>query len=222
MAYDANDKADKKIVADLIAAALAEAAEEHAADVTGLKNKNSELILTNKKLREGKGDPLEVERLEAQVEALSAESAKAVRAVKKLEGERDGFKTQAESETKASHKLLIDGGLTDVLLANNVGKEFLPAVKAMLAGQVTVKADGENRTAVVGDKPLGDFIKEWAQGADAKIYVKAPANGGGNAPGGQAKGTEGGNTITRDAFDGLGQTERAKFAMAGGQVVDAS
>jgi hypothetical protein len=61
----------------------------------------------------------------------------------------------------------------------------MPAVKALLRSQTQLK----DNQAVIGDKPLKDFMDEWATG-EGKVYIKAPDNSGGGAggPGGGAGG----------------------------------
>jgi len=209
MAFDKNDKADQKILADAIAEALEEAATEHEAEIAGLKTKNVELIGKLKKAREGGNDPAEVEKLEAKLEAQTKELSEAQKALKAATKERDTFKAASETESAAARKLLVDGGLTENLVAAGVKKEFLPAVKKLLADQVTVKVEGDNRSAVVGDKSLSDFVKVWSQGDEGKNYIVAPANGGGNAPGGKA-------TPTNQDLAKLPPVERINAARAAG------
>jgi len=216
MAYDPKDPADKKIVDKLIADAVeareAELATEHEAAITGLKTKNKELLAKVK--AGGDGDPKAIEALENEIDAnktkianLEKDARKAAKTIETLTGERDGERT-------AVSKLIVDGGLTEALTVAKVAPQFLPAAKALLQGRVTIKQDGEARTAMVGDKSLGDFVKEWSQGDEGKHYVAAPANGGGGAPGGQNP--QGGNkpTMTRAAFNALPVAEQGAAARA--------
>lgn len=201
MAYDAKDPADKKIVADLVKAAVdareLELAEEHADDVKGLKAKNTELLgkIANLRKDGGVDNAAELERLEGELATAKKELKTATTAAKKLETERDTYKGEADNERASTSKLLVDQGLTEALTANNVASQFLPAAKALLGSQVTIKVDGDKRLTMVGDKPLSEFVKTWAQGPDGKHYVKAPANGGGGSHGGEANGNKGNGVI---------------------------
>lgn len=223
MAYDPTDPADKKIVdkliKDAVDAAITEAEGEHESAVAGLKKKNADLL---KKIKEGgEGDGADVAKLEEEVEALKGRVKESDKALKALTKERDDLKTVAETESKVAHNLLVENGLTEALVGNNVAKQFLPAVKAMLAPQVTIKTEGDSRKAVIGDKALGDFVKEWSQGDDGKHYVAAPSNGGGNAPGGQ--GSNGGKTMTRAAYEEMNKSNpagTAKFFSEGGTLTE--
>lgn len=182
MAYDPNDPADKKIVKGLIDAALAEAAEEHDADVQGLKTKNKELLRKLKEAETGNGggdNSAEVERLEGELR----ESKKALKAAEKARddaaAERDEARTTAEKAVKQSNSDFVDTALTTALGGVKVSDKLLPGAKAMLQGKVEVKEVGGERKAFVGGKALGDFVTEWSQGDEGKHYVTAPFNGGG-------------------------------------------
>lgn len=219
MAYDPKDPADKKIVDDAVAAALAEAADEHETAITGLKAKNTELLGKLKDAREGKGaDPAEAARLEAELDKVLGELKTERKALATVTKERDTFKAQAESESGFSTKLLVENGLTAALVGAGVKKEFMPAVTAMLSGKVTIKQDGDTRAAVVGDKSLGDFVKEWSQGADGKHYIAAEANSGGGANGGKAGGS--GKTMKRADYDAADANTRAAHFAEGGTLTD--
>lgn len=222
MAYDPNDPEDKKIVAKLIADALAEAQAEHEGEVEGLKSKNKELLGKLKKAQSGEGDPAEVARLEGELETAKAALKTAEKNLKTVTTERDNFKNASETESNFARNLLVDNALTDALVGANIAKQFMPAVKAMLAGKASVKAEGDNRQVVVGDKTLGDFVKEWSQGDEGKHYVSAPANGGAGATGGKAGGGDG-KTMTREAYNELNKTDplgASKFFSEGGTLSD--
>lgn len=191
MAYDPNDAADKAIVAKLVQDALDEANETHESEIEGLRTKNRDLIGKLKKAREGadNGDSqAEVDRLELELGESNKALKAANKALKTAEVERDNHKSAYESEAAVTRNLIVDNGLTDALVAANVAPHFLPAAKAMLASQVKLEADGDNRKAVIGDKSLSDYVKEWSQGDLGKHYIAAPANGGGGSSGGGASG----------------------------------
>lgn len=192
MAYDANDPADQAIVQGLIDAALEEAREAHEADIAGLKRKNTDLSNQIKRLRAGGDDvhTAEITRLEGELEEVSGKLRTAETNLREVnrkltaaERERDGFRQSAETETAFSRNMLVESGLTSALVEANVAPQFMEAAKAMLGKAVTVKVDGDNRTPVVGDKSLGDYVKEWAASEAGKHFVTAPGNGGGGANG---------------------------------------
>jgi chromosome segregation ATPase len=163
MAYDPNDPADKAIVDGLIEDALEAEREKHEADVEGLKNKNRQLTERLKKARagEGGGDTAEIERLEhelddakGQLRTAQSELRETNRKLKAAEGERDSARQTLETETSFSRNMLVENGLTAALIEANVAPHFTEAAKALLGKSVTVKVDGDNRTAVgPNDKP---------------------------------------------------------------------
>jgi hypothetical protein len=154
------------------------------AATSGLKTKNQELLDKNKKLMKGQEiDPQTVVDLEAQVDKLQGELSASQKSAKESVKTLETLQGQLKAETGFTQKLLIDNGLTDELVKNGVAPQFLPAVKAMFAGQAQIVAEGDTRTAKIGDKSVSDFVKEWAVSDDGKHFVKAPENSGGGSQG---------------------------------------
>lgn len=213
MAFDPND-ADVK-------AAIEDAVQEA---TSGLVAKNKELLAKLKTAqRDSQIDPSEHAALQSELDATQAKLAEAVKAAKAANTEAEKFKKAYESESKLTHNLLVETGLTDALTKAGVTNPVhLRAAKAMLSGQVQLvaEAEGDNRIAKVGDKALADYVGEWAKGEEGKYFVAAQQNGGGGAPGGAGKG---GNvkSLTRTAFDGLDVAAKSKFIADGGTVTDA-
>jgi hypothetical protein len=223
MAYDPNDPADKKIVKDLIAAAIAEQAAEHEQDTQGLKNKNAELVLKLKKAQEGTPDAKEFAQIETQLEKAQGELKIALKEAKIFKAQAEEYKQNFEQESNVTRNLLVENGLTEALTKANVGAPFIPAVKAMLTGRVELKSDGTSKIAVIGEKSLGDFVKEWSQGDEGKHYVSAPINGGAGAGGSRTpNGSNAAKTITRAAYEQMASGEVQAFVREGGKIVDAS
>jgi hypothetical protein len=219
MAYDPKDPADKKILQEAIDAALAELATEHEADIGGLKTKNKELLA---KIKSGDSNPEEVARLEGEVERLNGTVKLLTKEGKTAATTIKDLNESLGVESGYNRKLLVDNGLNDALVSANVAKQFLPAAKALLSGQVTIKVDGETRVAMVGDKPLGEFVKTWSQGDDGKHMIAAAVNSGGNAPGSQGpKGN--GKSIPRASYEaGIadGSLKASTFFKEGGSLSD--
>ena len=151
---------------------------------SGLKTKNQELLDKNKKLMKGQEiDPQTVVDLEAQIDKLQSDLAVSQKSAKESVKTLETLQGQLKAETGFTQKLLIDNGLTDELVKNGVAPQFLPAVKAMFAGQAQIVVEGDTRTAKIGDKSVSDFVKEWAASDDGKHFVKAPENSGGGSQG---------------------------------------
>ncbi len=183
MAYDPKDPADKAIVDGLIADALEEAQTEHENAIEGLKAKNKKLIGDLKLAKAGtpaEGDADEIARLETELGENKTKLRAAETSLRKTTNELAEAKTTAETESAFSRNLIIENDLTSALLAVNVAPQFVDAAKAMLGKAATVATDGDTRKAVVGDKSLGDYVKEWAGSDAGKHFVVPPANGGGN------------------------------------------
>ena len=211
MAYDPKDPADKKIVDKLIADAVeareAELAAEHDEAIKGLKDKNKELLA---KVKAGTtGDPKEVEALETQVEDLNKKIRELEKGGKKYEKQIADLTAERDGANKAVEKHIVEWGLTEALTAAKVPAQFLPGANALLQNRVTVVTDGEAKVAKIGDKTLGDFVKEWSQGDEGKHYVAAPVNGGGNAPGGHGGQGSQQPTMKRADFNALPVAEQA-------------
>ena len=154
------------------------------AEKSALQAKNQELIDKNKKLMKGQEiDPQTVVDLEAQIDKLQSDLAVSQKSAKESVKTLETLQGQLKAETGFTQKLLIDNGLTDELVKNGVAPQFLPAVKAMFAGQAQIVAEGDTRTAKIGDKSVSDFVKEWAASDDGKHFVKAPENSGGGSQG---------------------------------------
>jgi hypothetical protein len=174
MPFDPNDQETK----DAIKAAIEEA-------VTGLQAKNSELLGKLKKAQKDSAiDPADHAALQAELEETQAKLAELGKAMKLVTEEADKIKKAYETEAQFSHRLLVENGLSDAIIKAGVKPEFSKAVKAMLAGQVKLESDGENRVAKIGDKTLDVFVAEWVKTDEGKHFALAAANQGGGAAGG--------------------------------------
>lgn len=161
------------------------------AAVAGLKANNAALKADLRKAKAGSEiDPAEVERLEARVEELNALVTKANKDVTTLTKRAETAEAAAAAETAAVSKLVVENGLMAALSAAGVtDPDFAAAAAASIrSGQkIELTTDGDTRVAVVGGKPLGDYVKEWSASDSGKKFVSAPNNGGGGAggPGGK-------------------------------------
>lgn len=170
--------------------------EELQAQVKELKDSNDALAAKNKELlgevkvfkAKAKGadiDPEAYAALQTEVEELRGTLDKSGKASKseiekltKALGEKDG----------ALQSYLIDGGLTEALVKVGVSNPVsMKAAKAMLRAQASIKADGGQYQAVMGDKPLSDAVAAWAATDEGKHFIAAPTNSGGGAGGGGGK-----------------------------------
>lgn len=140
--------------------------------------------------------------------AAEERADKAEARIKELEKTAKDATTAKEKAEKAlvdesafTQKLLKQDGLKTHLIENGVkDPDFIDSLTAKFEREVTIVADGETRKAMVGDKPLPDYIKEWAGSDAGKKFVAAAVNGGGGAPGSNGA-TGGGKQITRAEYD---------------------
>ncbi|MDD5724456.1 MAG: hypothetical protein PHY29_12090 [Syntrophales bacterium] len=209
MAFDPNDPDTK--------AALKAAIDEA---VAGLQTKNTELLAKLKKAqKDATIDPADHAALQAELDDVQTKLATALKDAKTAKAEAETAKKALEGEAVFVSKLLVDNGLNDALLKAGVKPEMTKAVKALLSGQVTLKTEGENRIALMGDKPLSDAVIEWAKSDEGKHFVAAPANQGGGATGGKT-GADGVKTMARAAFDSLAPDAKMEFTKGGGKLTD--
>lgn len=190
------------------------------AAVAPLATKRDELLAEVRKLKAGKQvSPEDYAALEAERDELRASLDKTGKELKAAIANAEKATKALETESGFTKKLLADNGLSDALVKAGVNNPaHLKAVKALLAGQVQIVSEGDQRIAKVGDKALADFVTEWAKSDDGKHFVSAPANSGGGAQGGA--GGAGGKTMTRAEWDTKSHADRAAFAKDGGKVVD--
>lgn len=185
-----------------------------------LIEKRDELLGEVKKLRKDSAiKPEDFERLEAERDDLQAKLTQANKDLKTATATAEKATKALTDEQGFTTRLLADNGLSDALVKAGVNNPaHLKAVKAMLAGQVQIVADGDTRVAKVGDKALADYVTEWAKSDEGKHFVSAAQNNGGGAHGGAGQG--GAKTMTRSAFDALAPADKAAFSKGGGTLTD--
>ena len=127
--------------------------------------------------------PDQLAQVEAERDKLQGDLSAAQKAGKDSLKAFETLQSELKAEAAFTQKLLIDNGLTDELVKNGVAVQFLAATKAMFAGQAQIVAEGDTRTAKIGDKSVSDFVKEWAASDDGKHFIKAPENSGGGSQG---------------------------------------
>ena len=182
------------------------------ASVNGLK---ADLVKLKAKAKGADIDPEEHANLQAQVAELTSKlenegktSKKEIERLSNLIKEKDG--------ALSTH--LLDAGLTDALVKSKVKPELIDAAKALLGKQAMIKNNDGKYEAVIGEKALGEYIKEWASSESGKHFVAPDSNAGGGANGGD-KGSQG-KTISRTDWDTKSHAERANLAKEGFKVTD--
>lgn len=178
----------------------------HEDNITGLKNKNSELL---GKVNDSKAVVSEKERIaeEARQAAVKAEEERLLaegkynEAQQLREKERAELVAKAESEANAAKEMLKQRDLKDVHfgILSKVHENFAPAAQAMLSASTDVTY-GDDGTAIVsirsGEKEFSntnDFLKHAETDPTWSAMLKAP-----NTQGSGANGSQGGQAASGD------------------------
>ena len=160
-------------------------------EVSGLKKKNTQLIEKLKK-EETEREAAETE-LEEVKETLTKGKPDFEKEKKKLEDKFNKDKKELEDKlaeaTGHINKLVIETGISDALNEAKIAPVHSKTVAAFIksSNKIDLDTSGDTPKAKVGDKPLAEFIKSWAESEEGKHYVAAPDNNGGGAKGGGDK-----------------------------------
>lgn len=153
--------------------------------------KRDELLGEVKKLRrESQIDPADLEKVEAERDQLKQQLAEAQRSLAKAQKDLEATAKARDEIQNAYTSSLKEAALTDALTkAGITNPVHLKAAKALLGSAVEVAEENGQRVVKAGDKPLVDFVTEWAGGEEGK-YFRANGADGGNAnalpPGGDS------------------------------------
>lgn len=149
-------------------------------DVSGLKNKNSDLIRQNKELKE-RAERAEREKEEAaeiaansnstELEKMQKRAERAEKALETSQGEVADFKKQIRNGRR-------DTAISELITANKVNPDDARAVKAMLL----MELDQDSEEPTVGGQALADYAKSFFA-SEGKRYVQAADHNGGGASG---------------------------------------
>lgn len=145
----------------------------------------------------------------------------------KLAEQRERIEGQFKKQLEAKDKIILEkdglvhkhvkiATLQKAMAEVNVGKQFMPAVEAMMKDRITVEGD----KVYLDERPVAEALKEWAGSDEGKHYVSAPANSGGGSDKANQHGKPAGKTITRSDFDALSQADRMAKSKEGVKVVD--
>lgn len=205
------DLKDKEVIQ-----AIKDAGYISADEVKGLKDKRDELL---SKLANGKATAAELEEAQSKLKEIEQDALKKAENWTELEARLLNDKNELEKTLKAKNgeltNSLIESTLIEELVTAKVAPHFMDAAKAMIKGQVEYS---EGKISV-GDKPLTEFVSEWAQSDNGKHFIAAPDNSGGGAPGGGGAGDA--KTKTRSEFEALSPQARSDFfTKEQGKVVD--
>jgi DNA repair exonuclease SbcCD ATPase subunit len=151
--------------------------------------KKNELLAELKTARKNAENSIDADKLQDKIESLETERDTLLKQQKENTKALETATKLLESESGFTSKLLLDNGLTDALVKAGIAPQFLPAAKSLLSTQAKIIAEGDTRKAVIGDKELSAFVKEWTASDEGKHFVQAPTNGGGGADGSKTPNT---------------------------------
>lgn len=166
-------------------------------------------------------DPDKTKAVNEQIQSLKATYENQIAGLKKkvedVTAEKDVQIAERDSYIDRTVK---DADLKQSLLDVGVDPKFLNATLALHkdAAKVVRDDDGSRRGIFetdLGEVPIGQFIKEWAETDQGKPFIK-PATGP-NANG--SNGKSGSNTIKRSVFESMSQNERMAATKDGKKVV---
>lgn len=153
----------------------------------GLLKKNEELLNEAKLAKKEKKDY--IEKIEGEKKLKEFEKQKSEGNIeevsKKYQEEISTLQSSIKEYNDKYTNLVIDNDLSKAILKNNIAKQYIPAVKALLktGNKISVVDSDGKFVPVINDKPLEDFVSQWSKSEEGKIYVAAQQNTGGGASG---------------------------------------
>ncbi len=150
-------------------------------DVSGLKNKITELLATIKS-EKGRADKAERDAQDAADNAISANSTELEKAVKRAEkAERDlkSANERADNTSKSLRDYRADNAISQAIASSNVDSKHVALLSKALRADVEFTDDGE---PTISGKSVTDYAKSFFA-KDGLSYVRAANNTGGLATG---------------------------------------
>jgi hypothetical protein len=209
---------------------------EHEADINGLKQKNEQLIGSEKKLKEQlkaeqdgkaeavtkaasleeelkKNSPEENRKLyEARLAELDLKHKAEVEALAK---DRDALK---ESHFTRLRNDAINEAIRDIKFVDGLKDGFIARVMTLHKFEPKdIENNGEYRFYNSAMKDIGSVIHEFSLTKEGRAYLQDSSTGGGAAGSGGAR-SAGGNTVSREQVDAMSPQQRMEFFDKGGQI----
>ena len=150
-------------------------------DVTGLKNKNADLIRQNKEYRE-RAERAEREKDEAAEDAAnqnSTELEKMQKRAEKAEREAKAANERAEDNAKSLRDYKATNAITAALTSANVDNSHIAILTKALRADVEFDDAGE---PLIGGKSIDAYTKSYFA-KEGATYVRAADHNGGGASG---------------------------------------
>lgn len=186
-------------------------------EVEPLKNKNSELLDLQKKLKEKLDsfdgiDPSEYQSLvqlkrdldekKRQQLADDGDHDKIIDQMKKDFAKSEKEKEDLiESLTNENRQLIISGSLSEAMSGANIAAPYQEAFLALIGNKVAVTDGEDGKQAVIGDKTVSEFVAEFVGTDQGKHFVKAPGSSGGGSSGSTGTGAQATNPFAGEKPD---------------------
>jgi hypothetical protein len=188
--------------------APAESVKKLETTLARLKEERDQIKALNDKDRQ-ELERISKEREEAEQQKAMAEGRwEEVR--EKLQSEH---RQQLERREQQIHKLAVRSQLKDALVSAGVLPEYLDdAFRALNERGPKAKDVGDDVVGVFpdeihGDRPIGEFVAEWAKGKEAAKYLPPKTGGGGGASGDRGTGA----TFTGKKYADMNHDEKAAY-----------
>ena len=195
-------------------------------DIQGLKNKNSDLISTQKKLKEQIGD-LQKRLDEIDIDEYNElknksgnndEVSKLTREFKRLQEKFDeSEKSRSGLETELNKTLKINA-LNSAFDEFKIDPLHRDTLREAFANKTKIEIDGDARRVLVDDGDgLGvetaEYFKKWIETDKGKLYLTKPENKG--AGSNQLGGSGSKKQMKRDEFSSLPVADQMKLSKEG-------
>lgn len=152
-------------------------------EVSGLVSKKNELL--DKVRRKEYNENAELEQLRKFKESKEMEELESKKHYEEaLKITETKYKKELEKTAEALRQK--ESSLSEMIFNNEISKKFdehkiNPATREALTALFKQKSKYVENSFVVDDKPLPDFINEWAKSEQAKPFILAPQNSGGSS-----------------------------------------
>lgn len=192
---------------------------EPESNISGLKNKNTELLGKLKKLKDDITekqkvlDGIDMEGYTNYVDSLdkgqggNQDLIKIKRELKETKDELEKLKG-IDSEY---NNVLVESAISKALDENGIDQKHKSILTSAFLGKAKVEIDDNKRNVIIDDDGLGlppkDFFEKWTETETGKAYLTKPDNAGAGTTG-FSTGGSGARTIKTSELNALPNTER--------------
>ena len=175
-------------------------------EISGLVSKKNELL--EKVRKKESSESAEIEQLRKFKEAKEMEELEARKHYEEaLKITETKYKKELEKTSEALRQK--ESTLSELIFNNEISKKFdehkiNPATREALTALFKQKSKYSENGFVVDEKPLSEYVNEWAKSETAKPFILAPQNSGGNSFSQQARPVDS-NNLTQLIMSKIGK-----------------